>query len=203
VTARPPAGVAARSIRRPTGRPAARRGGFNPKPLSEISVWPQLVVIAPSPAEVVLSMGGWLFDQAMAGWDAVLLSEDNTNVRAVAILGARVYRLEERLAEPFRMSQLQTIAVRGELYDRDPRVRQVVLDALRGRSAEVTFWGDAPPAEFEGTAQLMRHQLSIAARAFKAHALAALPTRFYAAASRAADLGHDFEVFSRVPAVRS
>jgi hypothetical protein len=198
--------VAARSIRRPTGKAAARREGLNlnPKPLSEISVWPQLVVIAPSPAEVVLSMGGWLFDQTMAGWDAVLLlSEGHTNVRAAAILGARPYCLEERLAEPFPMSHLQTFAVRGELYPRDPRVRRVVLDAIRGRSAEVTFWGDAPPAEFEGTAQLVRHQLSIAARAFKAHALAALPDRPYAAEGCAADLGHDFEVFSRVPAGRS
>jgi len=48
-----------------------------------------------------------------------------------------------------------------------------VLNARQARSAEVRLWGDARQAGAGGDTGRMRHRLSLAARAFKAQALAA------------------------------
>jgi hypothetical protein len=66
----------------------------------------------------------------------------------------------------------QTVAVAAELFASDARVRSGVLGALDHGLTEVTLWGEHWPAELDGTISSI-HQLSGAARAFKAQALAA------------------------------
>ena len=48
--------------------------------------------------------------------------------------------------------------------------------ALDSSKTEVTLWGDACQAELDRCVEPVRHRLSLAARAFKAHALAAAGT---------------------------
>jgi hypothetical protein len=63
---------------------------------------------------------------------------------------------------------------------------------LRARWADVLFWGDPLPREFEGVTRPVRYQVSVAARAFKAQALLALPG--------AVETDLAVEVFSRIQA---
>jgi hypothetical protein len=131
------------------------------------------VAIAPCAAEVVRFAGGWLFDQVMAGWDVTVLTEDHADCRPLRILGVRAVELETALASPARRPWPQVIAVRADLYDSDPRVRRMVLEALCDGMAEVMLWGDRWPAGLASGACSVQHRLSVAARAFKAQALAA------------------------------
>ena len=67
----------------------------------------------------------------------------------------------------------QTVAVAGNLFAVDARVREHVLNALDQGATEVTLWGDSLPAELDESVDSVQHRLSAAARAFKAQALAA------------------------------
>jgi hypothetical protein len=124
-------------------------------------------------AEVVQFAGGWLFDQVMAGWDVTVLSTDNADPRPLAILGVRLADLETVLARQVSGSCLQAIAVHADLYDADVRVRQMVGEALRGGQTDVRLWGERCTGDFDAAAGPVWHRLSVAARAFKAQALAA------------------------------
>jgi hypothetical protein len=129
-------------------------------------------VVAPSTVELVRCAGGWLFDRAMAGWDVTVLTADDTDSRPLRILGARAADLEDALASPVPDPRPQAVAVHADLYGSDPRVRRMVLDACDGGPAEVMLWGGRWSAEHGGVGPL-RHRLRVAARAFKAQALAA------------------------------
>jgi hypothetical protein len=132
------------------------------------------VVIGPCIAEVVRFTGGWLFDQVMAGWDVTVLNADNADSRPLRILGARSADLESGLTRVVQVPCLQTIALRADLYGRDERIRQLVLATAADNHADIRLWGDPWPAGLDDTAgPVQQHQLSVAARAFKAQALAA------------------------------
>jgi hypothetical protein len=136
---------------------------------------PQLVVIAPDPAGVVRSAGGWLCDRAMAGWDVGVLTEVNADPRPLRILGARSFDLEAALASPVRGPHPQAIAVSAELFASDDRIRRMVCAALDDGVTDCRLWVDHPTAETDEADQVS-HRPSAAARAFKAQALAALAT---------------------------
>jgi hypothetical protein len=150
---------------------------------------PRLVAIAPCTAEVVRFAGGWLFDQVMAGWDVTVLTDDHTDCRALRILGARAADLATALASPVLRPWPQAMAVHADLYDVDARVRRIVLEALGAGLTEVRLWGDRWQADLESGPGSVQHRLSVAARAFKAQALAA--------AAAPADPGQVTEVFRR------
>jgi hypothetical protein len=138
---------------------------------------------------VVRFAGGWLFDQVMCGWDVTVLTADHSDSRPLKILGARARDLETVLALPGMGPCLQAVAVRGDLYGSDARVRRMVLGAVDEGLAEVRFWGGLRPGGLDTGAEPVRHRLSVAARAFKAQALAA--------AAAPADSTGDIEVFRR------
>ncbi|CAN5559082.1 hypothetical protein BH11ACT6_BH11ACT6_58300 [soil metagenome] len=132
----------------------------------------RLDVIAPSVVEAVQSAGGWLFDRAMAGWDVtVLVDERDHDPLPLQILGAEVLDLEDAVAMAAR-PRPDALAVAAVVYGRDSRVEQGVRRALESGRTEVTLWGQAWPAELDRT-DSVEHRLSVAARAFKARALAA------------------------------
>jgi hypothetical protein len=132
-----------------------------------------MTAIAPSAAEAVRYAGGWLFDQVMAGWDGTVITADDGDPRPLDILGARASNFDALLAAPVLGSRLRAIALRTDLYQDDERVRRLVLAAAESGRAEIRFWGDGWPPDFGGSGEVVSHRLSLAARAFKAQALAA------------------------------
>jgi hypothetical protein len=159
------------------------------------SLRPRLTAMAPSLADVVRSAGGWLCDQAMAGWDVTVLTADRADTRPARILGARACDLETVLASPLQGRCLQAIAVQADLYDADPRVCRMVRAVLGTALGEVRVWGEGWPGDLLRPARPVRHRLSAAAWAFKAQALAA--------AGLAADCRAATEVFAQAKVRRS
>jgi hypothetical protein len=150
----------------------ARQGGASPVPHS-LSLRPRLTAIAPSAAEVVWFAGGWLFDQVMAGWDVTVITDEHGDSRPLRILGVRARDLDTLLAAPLAGPCLRVIALRTDLYEADERVRRLVQTVVAGGRADIRLWGSRWPADFCAPSTSVSHQLSLAAMAFKAHALAA------------------------------
>jgi hypothetical protein len=156
------------------GLPAVPASGPSADPpVVPHSLRARLTVIAPGLADVVPHAGGWLFDQAMAGWDVAVLTTGQADPRPLRILGARGYDLETVLAMPLAGRCLRAIAVEANLYRSDARVRRMVYHALDRSLAEVRLWGGGWPEDLDVGTRPVRHKLSMAARAFKAQALAA------------------------------
>ena len=153
------------------------------------SLRPRLTTIAPSTAEAVRCSGGWLFDQVMAGWDVTVVAVNMGDPRPLEILGVRARELDVIYEVPILGPCLQSIAVRTDLYHSDERVRRFVLSAAETGGTEIRLWGDLWPEDFDGRADSVSHRLSLAARAFKAQAMAA--------ADLSAEPAADIEVFRR------
>ncbi|OBI80957.1 hypothetical protein A5663_17145 [Mycobacterium sp. E740] len=132
----------------------------------------RLVVLAASAAEVVGQAGGWLFDRARAGWDVNVRVESCGDLRALAILGADTLddSVETILCNPPRGGAL---AVSATLLRDDPSLRAQVSDVAKSCSVELLAWGEDWPVELGRRVEVVPHQLSVAARAFKARALGA------------------------------
>jgi len=133
----------------------------------------RLDVVAADVVDVVRFAGGWLFDRAMAGWDVTVLVADRPDDRPLQILGVDVLDLEKALASVETRPKPQALAAAADLFGCDLRVRQGVLQALDHGVTEVTLWGETWPAELDDSVGLVQHRLSVAARMFKAQALAA------------------------------
>jgi hypothetical protein len=133
----------------------------------------QLTVVGSTVADVVASAGGWLFDRGMAGWEVNVLIGERAGVRPLEILGARCFELDSALASMKKAPQAHGLAVATEVFERDDRVRQTVLTALRRGSTEISFWGPGSPSSIDRTVSPVEHPLTAAAKVFKSHALAA------------------------------
>jgi hypothetical protein len=137
------------------------------------SLRPRLAAIAPSAAEAVQSAGGWLVDQVLAGWDVTVVTAEGGHPRPLDILGVRASTFDDVIVAPAFGSCLQAIALRADLYRDDERVRRLVLAAAEAGRTEIRLWGDVWPGDFDGSGDQVSYRLSLAARAFKAQALAA------------------------------
>jgi hypothetical protein len=133
----------------------------------------RLDVVARDVSEVVLFAGGWLVDRVMAGWDVTVLISCDDDLRPLEILGVRIEDLESALEDWTGRAHPQTVAVAADLFASDERVRRGVLGALDQGMTEVTLWGECCPDELDSAVGSVRHELSAAARAFKAQAIAA------------------------------
>ncbi|OBA68574.1 hypothetical protein A5633_25375 [Mycolicibacterium elephantis] len=130
---------------------------------------PQLSVIAADMVDLVSSSGGWLYDRARAGWTVNVVVGAAREVRPLTILGATPVFADAT-------SVLETtgaLAVSAELLRRDARVCEQVLRLWNAGVTEVTVWGTSWPDQLGRRVDPVQHRLSVAARAFKAHALAA------------------------------
>ena len=131
----------------------------------------RLDVVAASAADVVQSAGGWLYDRVMAGWEVTALLSNSSDTRSLRILGVQAADLEAQFALTGLRSQ--SLAVSGEAFTTDARVRDKVLESLDDRFTEVALWGDGWPLGVDHAMIRAQHVLSAAARRFKRYALAA------------------------------
>jgi hypothetical protein len=145
------------------------------QPAVRTSLRPRLAAIAPTAADAVRCAGGWLFDQVLAGWDAFVLTAVEGDHQSLRILGVQGHTLDSALAYRADGSCLSAIALPAAMFESDERVRRMVLAAVESGLPELRLWGDGDgmPAELAGHADPVSHRLSVAARAFKAQALAA------------------------------
>jgi hypothetical protein len=154
--------------------PRVGRQGRRVQAVTDRVVRYQLIVIAPSGADVVQFTGGWLFDRRMAGWDVDVLVPDQDAARALQILGVRIVDLHAGLASVVRgPERAAALAVGADLVAVDERIHQEVLEAVRSGLTEVALWGDSRPSKIGGRVDSTQYRLSAAARAYKGHALAA------------------------------
>jgi hypothetical protein len=130
-----------------------------------------LYAVGPSIADTVWHAGGWLFDRAMAGWNVTAFVPEMGDTRALRILGVEAADSESLPALLAHCPGRIALAVVGEVFGNDDRIRGLVLRALNSRSCEVTFFGGKAPAGLSKTLAATSHRLSPAAAAFKKHAL--------------------------------
>ncbi len=131
----------------------------------------QIDVMAASVADLVEHAGGWLFDRTMAGWSVTALVDARHDDRPLRVLGVKAVGLDAALTAAPRSSA--ALAVTTALYLDDERVRHRVHAALNLGWPEVSVWGDCLPGALGQWVIPHRHELSSAARIFKANALAA------------------------------
>lgn len=126
-------------------------------------------MFAPSTGVTVRAAGGWMFDHVMEGWNILALVVNLTDSRPLRILGVRAVDMDDALSSPLSGPSPHTLAVDADLYESDVRVQERVSRAI-GHGADVWLWG---MTESSHGGDSVRHQLSLAARAFKTQALMA------------------------------
>jgi len=137
------------------------------------SVKYRLDVVASSPADVVCSVGGWLYDRVRAGWDVNVLLPHGGDSRPLQILGVHAVDLDSQMLSASTGCAARGLAVGADMFAADVRIRQEVLNALDRWMTEVTLWHDGWPLPVGHRTTTVQHVLSGAARAFKRHALTA------------------------------
>jgi hypothetical protein len=137
------------------------------------SITYRLDVVASSAADVVGSIGGWLYDRVRSGWDVTVLLAQECDDRPLQILGMHAMNLDPQLLSANTECAARGLAVSADIFAADARIRQEVLAALDRWMTEVTLWQDDWPLIVGHRTTTVQHVLSGAARAFKHHALAA------------------------------
>lgn len=141
----------------------------------------RLDVIAVGTGDVVHTVGGWLYDRVMAGWQVNVLLPPGCDTRPLRVLGARVLDAAGDLDVSGPMSQ--GLAVSAEAFAADDRVRALVRKAVASRLTEVALWGEGWPLGADRGLTRTHYTPSAAARAFKAEALRAAGMHYEAIAS--------------------
>lgn len=155
--------------------PASPRASSSPRQAPaniERIARPQLHVFAPNIADAVASVGGLIFDRAMAGWDVTVLVDGDLDDRPVRILGGRVASTKSALDRP-ELPRPQAMAVATEVLVKSEQLRRLVLAARNAKASEVLLWGRHHPPNLNCRLVPVHHQPSAAAQVFKSHALAA------------------------------
>jgi hypothetical protein len=135
----------------------------------------QFQVVARNIADAVMSIGGLIFDRAMAGWNVSVVvhgeGDGTVDDRSVRILGAR---LGKRMSGPNYAAALlrpHMLAVATDVVVKSDAVRRHVLALGDDGETDVLLWGRHRPTNFSRTFVAARHQPSAAAHIFKSHAL--------------------------------
>jgi hypothetical protein len=137
------------------------------------SVKYRLDVVGSSAADVVCSVGGWLYDRVRAGWDVNVFLPQCRDSRPLQILGMQAVGLDSHIPPASTGCVARGLAVSADMFAADVRIRQEVLTALDRGMTEVTLWHDGWPLAVGHRTTTVQHVLSGAARAFKRHALTA------------------------------
>lgn len=142
----------------------------------------RLDVVGTDMVAVVTSIGGWIVDRALAGWDVrVLLAECSDDI-PLRVLGASAHDLCSTLASASAAARPDAFAVAAALLRDDTLIRYRIAKALRHRKNDVTIWPEYEQGDRLAARRTVEHQLSHAAIAFKTRALLALDLPSEAAA---------------------
>ena len=134
----------------------------------------RLALITPDAEQTIVHAGGWLFDQALAGWEVTVHVVDDCDVRPLEILGARPLDLGTSVKSYSADGPWpQALAVCSSLFEADDFVHAGVLDTLDSVRADLRVWGPTRPLELADRCSTVTYELSFAARAFKRRAFAA------------------------------
>jgi hypothetical protein len=152
-------------------------GAAAPRPAPEVLRRYHFQVVAANVTDAVMSIGGLMFDRAMAGWDVSIVVDAETargiDDRPIRILGGKVTSL---VGGPNRAEMLprpHMLAVATDVMVKSEAVRRRVLAAGNDNATDVLLWGRHHPPERNCRFVPVRHRPSAAAQAFKSHALAA------------------------------
>lgn len=127
----------------------------------------QLDVVGAHVADVVDSAGGWLFDRVMAGWNVRVAVSAPGDLAALQILGVQTVSL----ASVFGATPAPAaLAVAGSICSADGRISEALAASVRSARTEVTVWGDLWVPSVGRPGDEVCHELSSAARVFKAQA---------------------------------
>jgi hypothetical protein len=137
----------------------------------------QFQVVAANIVDAVMSIGGLIFDRAMAGWDVSVVVDGGTDRviddRPTRILGGRVAeRSEDRVG---LLARPHLLAVATDVMVKSDAVRRQLLAAGNDKEAEVLLWGRHHPTNFNCRFVAARHRPSAAAHVFKSQALTVSP----------------------------
>ncbi|VEG47039.1 Uncharacterised protein [Mycolicibacterium flavescens] len=171
----------------------------------------RLDVVSATVADAVRHAGGLMFDRVRAGWRVVVVTNDSADSTALTILGTHTQspgEPEEIPAKSGRVVRTRIMPADSLFVDRRPA--GVPLNRAEPGS-QLLFWGPRVNCEPAGPVYPVRHELSPAARRFKAHALhaAGLATHvepseeFWSNEVVDADLLVDVWLDSRIHAVES
>ncbi len=137
----------------------------------------RLHVVATNIADVVTSIGGLIFDRAMAGWDVTVAVDGDSrgaiDDRAICILGARVATTAAGPDGATGVPRPHVLAVATDVFVANEPVRRLALAARKGNATDVLLWGRRRPPNLNCRFVLVQHRPSAAAHVFKSHALAA------------------------------
>jgi hypothetical protein len=155
----------------------------------------QLDVVGTHVADVVDSAGGWLFDRVMAGWDVRVAVANPGDLAPLQILGVATVGLGAVFGGGANAPT--ALAVAGAVCSTDDRVRDALAASVRSARTEVTLWGDVWVPSMGRPGDEVRHELSTAARVFKAQAAFAagldpVPTPFEVFRSYGQTIGTDY-----------
>ncbi len=131
----------------------------------------ELDVVTASVAEAVRHVGGLMFDRSAAGWRVTVVTVDTAHRQALTILGTRARAPGQRDDALTNSSRtVRSLVVPVDQFTLDPQ-SLAVDDAELESPAEILIWGQHVNSELPGLLHPVRHELSAAARAFKAKAL--------------------------------
>jgi hypothetical protein len=136
----------------------------------------RLHVVATNIADVVTSLGGLIFDRAMAGWDVTVEVERGIGReadRAIRILGGRVATPVAGSGCVGSAPRPHVLAVATDVFVTNEPIRRLALAARKGKATDVLLWGRRQPPNLNCRFVAVRHRPSAAAQVFKSHALAA------------------------------
>lgn len=135
----------------------------------------RLEVVGFTAEELVRAAGGLVCDRSLDGWEVTARLAHVGDDSALHILGAKVIHLDAVPVGNEAAPGPHALAVSAQLYSDNRRLREWVLDAARRGCFEVIVWGHVSGSDFDLSLDMVEHQLTVAARAYKTHALAALP----------------------------
>ena len=84
----------------------------------------RLDVVACSPADVVCSVGGWLYDRVRAGWEVTVLLPQPSDTRPLQILGMHAAELASKVPPASTKCAARGLAVSADMFASDIRIRE-------------------------------------------------------------------------------